>query len=252
MAKKKKKGSAPVKKNEEKIMAQQKKEKRTSIILLSILIAVIALVLVLIFVLVVPHDDGNKDTENKSDVSAAASVIEDLDISKNYTAEIKIKDYGKITVALDASAAPITVKNFVKLATSGFYDGLTFHRIMEGFMMQGGDPLGDGTGGSSETIKGEFAENGYNNPISHKRGTISMARNSMSMDSASSQFFIVQTDDYTASLDGKYASFGNVTDGMDVVDKVCEKAKPIDDNGTIEKSKQPVIESIRIIESNAE
>ena len=118
--------------------------------------------------------------------------------------------------------------------------------------MQGGDPLGDGTGGSSETIKGEFAENGYNNPISHKRGTISMARNSMSMDSASSQFFIVQTDDYTASLDGKYASFGNVTDGMDVVDKVCEKAKPIDDNGTIEKSKQPVIESIRIIESNAE
>ena len=122
----------------------------------------------------------------------------------DYTAEIAVKDYGTITVELDGDAAPETVKNFVSLAESGFYDGLTFHRIIDGFMIQGGDPNGDGTGGSEETIPGEFSANGFDNPLSHTRGTISMAR-SQDYDSASSQFFIMQED--TPSLDGQYAAF---------------------------------------------
>ena len=165
---------------------------------------------------------------------------------ENYTAVIDIENYGKITLTLDADAAPKTVDNFVKLAKSGFYDGLTFHRIMEGFMMQGGDPEGTGMGGSDETIVGEFSANGYENSISHIRGTVSMARNGYDYNSASSQFFIVHKD--STFLDGQYAAFGRVTDGMDVVDKVCEDAKPTDDNGTIPASEQPVIKSITIAE----
>ena len=115
--------------------------------------------------------------------------------------EIEIENYGTITVELDADAAPITVENFLKLANEGFYNGLTFHRIMKGFMMQGGDPEGTGMGGSDETIKGEFSANGVNNPLSHTRGAISMARNGLSMDSASSQFFIVHED--STFLDGQ-------------------------------------------------
>ena len=160
-----------------------------------------------------------------------------------YTAIIYVADYGSITVELDAETAPKTVENFVALANEGFYDGLTFHRIMDGFMMQGGDPNGDGTGGSSQTIKGEFSANGVDNEISHIRGTISMARSS-DYNSASSQFFIVQSD--STFLDGQYAAFGTVLSGMDIVDEICEKANPIDDNGSIEKSEQPVIESIQI------
>ena len=165
---------------------------------------------------------------------------------ENYTAVIDVENYGKITLTLDADAAPKTVDNFVKLAKSGFYDGLTFHRIMEGFMMQGGDPEGTGMGGSDETIIGEFSANGYENSISHIRGTVSMARNGYDYNSASSQFFIVHKD--STFLDGQYAAFGRVTDGMDVVDKVCEDAKPTDDNGTIPASEQPVIKSITIVE----
>ena len=161
------------------------------------------------------------------------------------TVVIDVKDYGKITVDLDAGSAPITVENFVKLVKEGFYDGLTFHRIMEGFMMQGGDPTGTGSGGSEETITGEFEANGIKNPISHARGTISMAR-SQDPDSASSQFFIVQKDSFF--LDGQYAAFGKVTEGMDVVDKICEDAEPTDDNGTIPPENQPVINSITIKE----
>ena len=161
-----------------------------------------------------------------------------------YTAAIEVQDYGTITVELDHDAAPITVDNFVKLAQSGFYDGLTFHRIMKGFMIQGGDPKGNGTGGSDETIKGEFAQNGYDNPLKHTRGTISMARESGNMDSASSQFFIMHQDN--ASLDGGYAAFGHVTSGMEVVDAIAEDAKPTDNNGTIPKDQQPVITKITI------
>lgn len=163
--------------------------------------------------------------------------------SSGETAVIKVKDYGTITVALDEKEAPITVKNFVKLAKDGFYDGLTFHRIISGFMIQGGDPNGDGTGGSDKTIKGEFKSNGVENSISHKRGVISMARSS-DPDSASSQFFIMHQD--STQLDGDYAAFGHVTKGMDVVDKICEKVQVQDENGTVAKADQPVIESIKI------
>lgn len=160
-------------------------------------------------------------------------------------AEIDVKDYGVIKLELDADTAPITVENFVKLAKSGFYDGLTFHRIISGFMIQGGDPLGNGTGGSEETIKGEFGSNGVENNISHVRGTISMAR-SMENDSASSQFFIVHED--STFLDGEYAAFGTVTEGMEVVDAICEAVAVEDDNGTVAAENQPVINSIKIVE----
>ncbi len=154
---------------------------------------------------------------------------------------------GTVTVALDPEAAPITVANFVKLAKAGFYDGLTFHRIIEGFMMQGGDPKGDGTGGSDKEIKGEFTANGVNNQLSHVRGTISMARNSISMDSASSQFFIMHKD-YTG-LDGEYAAFGHVTEGMSIVDTICKNAVNTDSNGSVPKNKRPIIKSITIREA---
>lgn len=158
---------------------------------------------------------------------------------------VTVRDYGTITVELDADAAPITVQNFLDLADSGFYDGLTFHRIIEGFMIQGGDPEGTGMGGSGKTIKGEFSANGVENPLSHTRGAISMARSS-AMDSASSQFFIVQKD--STFLDGQYACFGYVTDGMDVVDAIAADAQPTDGNGTIPADQQPVIESVKVLD----
>ena len=158
-------------------------------------------------------------------------------------AEITVKDYGTIKLELDEGTAPITVANFVKLAQEGFYDGLTFHRIMDGFMIQGGDPSGNGTGGSGETIKGEFAANGVDNPISHVKGVISMAR-AQDPDSASSQFFITVAD--ATFLDGSYAAFGRVTEGMELAEQIAKEAKPTDNNGTIPAAKQPVIESIVI------
>ena len=160
-------------------------------------------------------------------------------------AEITVKDMGVISVELDGDTAPITVQNFMDLANEGFYDGLTFHRIIDGFMIQGGDPNHNGTGGSEKTIKGEFSANGVENNISHTRGTISMAR-SIDMDSASSQFFIVQTD--STSLDGQYAGFGHVTSGMEIVDQICKDAVVTDNNGSVDYENQPVIESIKIID----
>lgn len=163
--------------------------------------------------------------------SNVASDNEDSDLlSGKHHIKIKVKDYGTISVELDADVAPITVTNFVDLAKDGFYDGLTFHRIISGFMIQGGDPLGNGTGGSDKTIKGEFSENGVENSISHVRGTISMAR-SQDYDSASSQFFIMHKDN--PGLDGQYAAFGTVTKGMEVVDKICEDTQVEDENGTV-------------------
>ncbi|MCI8308493.1 MAG: peptidylprolyl isomerase [Lachnospiraceae bacterium] len=166
-------------------------------------------------------------------------------LSGKYNIEIDIRDYGVIKAELDADAAPITVTNFVNLVKDGFYDGLTFHRIIKGFMIQGGDPKGDGTGGSDKNIKGEFSSNGVENNISHKRGVLSMAR-SMENDSASSQFFIVHAD--SAFLDGEYAAFGTVTEGMEVVDAICDKVKVEDDNGTTLAENQPVINSIKLME----
>ena len=156
---------------------------------------------------------------------------------------ITMENGGVMKGELYEDIAPETVANFEKLAKSGFYDGLTFHRIMDGFMIQGGDPNGDGTGGSDENIKGEFSNNGVENDISHTRGTISMAR-ATDPDSGSSQFFIVQSD--STFLDGDYAGFGHVTEGMDIVDKICKDSKPTDNNGTIPADEQPVIETIKI------
>ena len=163
--------------------------------------------------------------------------------SGTHHATIEVEGYGAIKLELDADVAPVTVANFAKLAGEGFYDGLTFHRIIEGFMVQGGDPNGNGTGGSDEKIVGEFSDNGHPNSISHVRGTISMAR-SQAYNSASSQFFIMQAD--TPSLDGQYAAFGHVTEGMDVVDAMCEAARPTDNNGTIAAADQPRIASAKM------
>ncbi len=144
---------------------------------------------------------------------------------------IEMENGGIIKLELDAKAAPITVANFEKLVMEGFYDGLIFHRVISGFMIQGGDPMGTGFGGSKETIKGEFRANGVDNPISHKRGVISMARSQMP-NSASSQFFIMHQDG--EFLDGNYAAFGHVVEGIEVVDEIASVAtdprdKPLSD-----------------------
>lgn len=202
---------------------------------------------------------GCGDTRENADKSTAKttkkeSFVEkkDADTSNSqyltgkHHAEIVIAEYGKLELELDADVAPITVTNFVNLAKKGFYNGLTFHRIMSGFMIQGGDPNGDGTGGSEETIKGEFKSNGIENTMSHKRGVISMARTQNDPDSASSQFFIVQAD--SDFLDGDYAAFGKVTAGMDIVDKICQSVQPIDNNGTVPADQQPKITAIKVID----
>ncbi len=174
--------------------------------------------------------------------SSESSTSEDGELlSGIHHVEINVKDYGTIKVELDADTAPITVTNFVKLADSGFYDDLTFHRVLSGFMIQGGDPNGNGTGGSDETIKGEFSDNGVENNISHERGVISMAR-ATDYDSASSQFFIMHAD--ATYLDGQYAAFGHVTDGMGIVDNICNDTPTQDSNGSVASEDQPVIESI--------
>lgn len=161
--------------------------------------------------------------------------------------EFSVEDYGKFVVMLDATTAPKTVANFLALVNSGFYDGLTFHRIIEDFMIQGGDPDGDGSGGLDTKLTGEFAANGYENDIQHLRGVISMAR-SNPYDSASCQFFICNAD--STFLDGNYAAFGYVVDGLGVVDKITRKSVKFTTDGVIEdKTKQPVIEYVKVLES---
>ena len=155
--------------------------------------------------------------------------------------EITMRDGGVIKLELYPDMAPITVENFTKLAGEGFYDGLIFHRVINGFMIQGGDPEGTGMGGSGENIKGEFAINGVANDISHVRGVISMAR-SRSYNSASSQFFIVHQD--ATYLDGQYAAFGRVIEGMDVVDAIAATQTNANDRPLTEQ----VFETIRVIE----
>lgn len=191
------------------------------------------------------NNTKNKDENIQNNQISNESEENNMYSTGKHHAEIVVKNYGTIALELDADVAPITVENFANLVNEGFYNGLTFHRIISGFMIQGGDPLGNGTGGSSKTIKGEFASNGVKNSISHVRGTISMARSSMP-NSASSQFFIVHQD--STFLDGKYAAFGTVTSGMEVVDKICADTAVEDDNGTVAKNNQPVIEKITIID----
>ncbi len=242
------------------ILKQQRKKGN---ILLGItgMIAVFLVVLLVAFSTMGDVEDSDVDLNNtdpdftestNAATEATDPAAEELTIT--HYADIEIEGYGTITVALYADAAPETVANFVSLAKSGFYDGLTFHRIIDGFMMQGGDPNGDSTGGNTDedgnkiTITGEFSLNGFNNPLSHTAGAISMARGS-DYDSASSQFFIVHTDDNTGSLDGYYACFGYVTDGMDIVDAICAAADPDAENGIQDAEDQPIITSITIREA---
>ena len=164
-------------------------------------------------------------------------------------AKITVRDYGEIIVLLDGTTAPKTVANFKKLVSVGFYNGLTFHRVIKDFMIQGGDPEANGMGGSDEEIFGEFLSNGHPNDISHIRGVISMAR-SDDPDSASSQFFICNAD--AVQLDGNYAAFGYVLEGMKVVDEITEDTWYLgaENNGAIpSKGLQPVIESIVLLDS---
>ena len=207
-----------------------KNNKKTTGIIAGLLLLIVVLVAAVIALFAVR---GKKES------------TETIDAAGKHHIEIQVKDYGTIKAELDGDTAPITVANFLKLAESGFYDGLTFHRIIDGFMIQGGDPKGNGTGGADKTIKGEFSQNGVENKLSHVRGTLSMAR-SQDMDSASSQFFIVQSD--CTYLDGQYAAFGTVTEGMDLVDKICKDTPVQDNNGTVSAADQPVIESIKVID----
>lgn len=194
-------------------------------------------------------ENANAESQNSTvapNDSAGYPPAEEI-VSGKHHAEIDVKDYGVIKLELDADQAPITVTNFMLLAKSGFYDGLTFHRIMTGFMIQGGDPEGTGFGGSPNNIYGEYILNGWDkNNISHERGVISMARGAYDLNSASSQFFIVHQD--SQLLDGQYAGFGHVTEGIEIVDKICENSHPTDDNGTIPTEEQPTINSVTIID----
>jgi len=200
-------------------------------------------------------DQGGKGdfivTEDADGVQTAATVEPTPEqtgfVATDYV-QIDIENYGSITAELYGEEAPITVENFMGLVDEGFYDGLTFHRIISDFMIQGGDPLGNGTGGSDKKIKGEFASNGVENDISHTRGTLSMARSSAN-DSASSQFFIMHGDaDY---LDGNYAAFGRVLSGIEVVDDIVKNTPTTDSNGTVRSANQPKIVSIKRIEKPA-
>jgi len=185
-------------------------------------------------------NDSNKEENENGETNTGS----ESKFTVTHKVEIEVENYGTIYVDLDAESAPITVNNFIKLVEAGFYDGLTFHRIISGFMIQGGDPLGNGAGGSDERIKGEFAVNGIENTLSHTRGAISMAR-SDDYNSARSQFFIVHQD--SNGLDGSYAVFGYVSKGMEIVDKICSEIPVQDRNGTVLQENQPVIKSIKVI-----
>lgn len=190
-------------------------------------------------------ETGTTTIENLSlpEEGLLTSEFENL-LSGKYNIEIEIEEYGTIALTLDADIAPVTVTNFIDLVQDGFYNGLTFHRIINGFMIQGGDPEGTGMGGSARQIQGEFASNGVENNLAHTRGVISMAR-SYFPNSASSQFFIMHED--APHLDGDYAAFGQVTSGIEVVDAICEATPVEDGNGTVLAKNQPVIKEIRIV-----
>ena len=216
------------KKNQTKKQTEAREpDKVQTALIIALIVALVAIVTLLVLIIV----------RNGGQGSAQEAGIHHV--------EIDVEGYGTIKLELDGNTAPITVENFIKLAESGFYDGLTFHRVISGFMIQGGDPLGNGTGGSDQTIKGEFTANGVKNDIEHVRGVISMARSKLN-DSASSQFFIVHQD--SPHLNGQYAAFGHVTEGMDVVDAICQNTPVVDANGTVPASSQPVIKEIRVID----
>jgi len=215
---------------------------------IGIAIAIVVIILLVIACIMLTKKESKTTAESNTITNTQKEEekkVENETLTGTYNITIEVKDYGTIEATLDADIAPITVTNFVNLVKEGFYDGLTFHRIMDGFMIQGGDPLGNGMGGSDKNIKGEFSANGVKNTLSHKRGVISMARSS-APNSASSQFFIVHKD--STFLDGSYAAFGTVTSGMEIVDRICEDTKVEDDNGTVAKENQPVITKITVKE----
>ncbi|MBR3058635.1 MAG: peptidylprolyl isomerase [Clostridiales bacterium] len=187
------------------------------------------------------YNNGTAATTTRATSATESRVTSESDL---HHVEIEVENYGTIAVELDSSAAPISVENFLNCAKAGVYNGSTFHRIMKNFMIQGGIPSKTYTGPELTPIKGEFSANGYENPIKHERGVISMARTTV-MDSATSQFFICHVD--YPSLDGNYAAFGHVTSGMDVVDKIAE-VQAYDNNGSVEADKQPVIKEVRVID----
>ncbi len=217
------------------------------------------------------NNSQDSSTDNNTEVmgSGACEYLATRDISGRDIkyVEMCVENYGKVVILLDATTAPVTVENFISLVESGFYDGLTFHRIIESFMIQGGDPKGNGTGGSDKEIKGEFASNGHENDISHKYGVISMARaggdetNNYGYDSASCQFFICNAD--ATFLDGNYASFGYVVEGMSVIDDITNGTlKAVQNyygneymywlyyaNGAVDSKLQPKIKYIKVLES---
>ena len=228
--------------------AAEDKQKKTYITIG--IAAIVAVVLLIVGVTAFGGKDAADNTSDNTEVTyLGESAAAEIDAVATHTVTIEVADYGTITAELYGEVAPITVANFVKLANEGFYDGLTFHRIIEGFMIQGGDPNGNGTGGSDENIKGEFSLNGVANSIPHKRGVLSMARSS-AYDSASSQFFIMH--EQATHLDGSYAAFGCVLTGMEIVDEICARTPVTDSNGTVQKANQPVIVSIRATEIGAE
>lgn len=262
-----KKGYCAVCDPRESTDSKKKHDKLTYYILAAVGVIVLAVILA---VVLWPDGEADKKTTTSTDPSISTSVgklnpdelprsfdegtllgasgsYDPTTVTGTYRVEIEVEGFGTIPVELDADAAPITVANFLNLVESGFYDGLTFHRVQEGFMMQGGDPLGTGTGGSDNKIMGEFSSNGFENAISHTEGTISMARSSAN-DSASSQFFICDAD--CTFLDGSYAAFGHVVeDGMDIVHDICAYASDCDRDGNsvfTDEADQPIITTITI------
>ena len=236
-----KKGSQSAQRRAQMVEAQQKKlqqEKKQTLILAIVTLALVAAIVGAIVLTTVLSNRPIYDLADKKSYTVSETATNYVKLNVSYTDDEGKKHNGDIIVKLDPECAPITVANFQKLVGEGFYNGLIFHRVIENFMIQGGDPKGDGTGGSSQQIIGEFSENGIDNPIKHERGVISMARGSYSMDSASSQFFIVHKT--YPSLDGKYAAFGHVVFGMTSVDGIATIAtnssdKPLN-NAVIESA----------------
>ncbi|MGN1445959.1 MAG: peptidylprolyl isomerase [Eubacteriales bacterium] len=232
--------------------AEEKANRRTVwICLAAVLVIIVAVIAVVIVSQNTSGTQSGKESQtsapsatiNMSDIAAeinskSVSDFEETDQTTEYV-KITVKDHGDIILRLRADVAPITVANFQSLAGQGFYDGLTFHRVYKNFMIQGGDPKGNGTGNSGTTIKGEFSSNGVTNDLSHIRGVLSMARGSYSMDSASCQFFICHAD--STFLDGDYASFGYVVAGMDTVDSVADVEVQANSSGEKSSPVEPVV-----------
>ena len=225
-----KKGSESAQRRAKQIDAQQKKlqqERRQTIIFTAVTLALVAIIIAVIVIATINSNRPIYDLADKNSYTVSKTATNYVKLNVSYTDDEGEKHNGDIIVKLDPTSAPITVANFQKLVGEGFYDGLTFHRVIENFMIQGGDPKGDGTGGSSQQITGEFSENGIDNPLKHERGVISMARGGYDMNSASSQFFIVHKT--SSHLDGSYAAFGHVIFGMTTVDGIAVVATDEDD-----------------------